>query len=515
MSENPYEKYYLNPDDSPVVSPEESASIPTFDSAKNDVIPAKEEPCDQVFTEHESDTLPSKLCDFDAPAVHSPANSEQYLHTDDVSTASENSASCEWNGNGNFVIAEKPVRENPTYNSYSENIDMQKGKNKRTPIALILLLCMIISTVFGGGSAYLVNFLNNKKLHSGSGLTIHQVSPESQGEDYTTTGELSTVEVVDKYADSVVEIVTETVTTGVFSQQFIQSGAGSGVIIDSKGYIVTNHHVIDGARKISVTLRNGQSYSAKMIGSDAKEDLALLKIEAENLTTAIIGDSDTLKVGQRTIAIGNPLGQLGGTVTEGIISALDRELVVDGQAMNLMQTDTAINPGNSGGGMFDSKGNLIGVVVAKSSGSEVEGLGFAIPINDALVVVSDLMEYGYVRGRVDIGIEFIDVSSEAVAWMYGLSETGCYVYNVGRDTNAEEAGFRSGDLVLKVDGKDVKTSDDIEEILKDKKVGDKVEFSIKRGSSMGKVTLELEEDIPDTIKNIPEDDDLIEWYNFG
>ncbi len=515
MSENPYEKYYLNPEDSPVVAQEEAVGTPTFNYAENDCVPEKEEDFTQVYTKPESDILPSVPCELGSSAVHSPTDSEQYLYTDDVRTVPEDSASCEWNGNGNLVAARESLKENPTYNSYSGDPLAQKNKNKRTPVSLILLLCMIISAVFGGGSAYLVNFLNNKKLHSDSGLTIHQVSPDSQSGDYTTAGELSTVEVVDKYADSVVEIVTETVTTGVFSQQFIQSGAGSGVIIDSKGYIVTNHHVIEGARKISVTLRNGKNYSAKMVGSDAKEDLALLKIEAENLTTAIIGNSDALKVGQRTIAIGNPLGQLGGTVTEGIISALDRELVVDGQSMNLMQTDTAINPGNSGGGMFDGKGNLIGVVVAKSSGSEVEGLGFAIPINDALVVVSDLMEYGYVRGRVDIGIEFIDISSEAVAWMYGLSETGCYVYEVDRNTNAEEAGFRSGDLVLKVDGKDVKTSEDIEKILEDKKVGDKVEFSIKRGSSMGKVTLELEEDIPDTIKNIPEDDDLIEWYNFG
>ncbi|MBR3972109.1 MAG: trypsin-like peptidase domain-containing protein [Ruminococcus sp.] len=310
--------------------------------------------------------------------------------------------------------------------------------------------------------------------------------------------------------DSVVEIITEYVQTGVFSQQYIKSGAGSGVIIDTEGYIVTNHHVIENAEKISVTLRNGENYSAELIGSDAKMDLALLKIKANKLTAAVFGNSDELKVGQRTVAIGNPLGQLGGTVTEGIISALDRDVTVDGQTMNLLQTDTAINPGNSGGGLFDGKGNLIGIVVAKSSGTEVEGLGFAIPINDAVDVISDLIDYGYVRGRIAVGMEFIDVDSEPVAWMYGLSDLGCYVYRVDSDSNAEEAGFKSGDLILSVDGVEVDTSDEVEAQLDKKTVGDAVEFKVKRGRKTGTLTLILEEYVPD--KGFGNSDDVfIEW----
>ena len=399
-------------------------------------------------------------------------------------------------------------------------VSESKPKKKNTKnrgkmsVAAILVLCVLLSSVAGAGSAFLVNYLMNSG-NFNSGLTINKISSNNSADDYNPYTELTTVDIVDKYADSVVEIITESVQTGVFAQQYIQSGAGSGVIIDSKGYIVTNHHVIDGARKISVTLRNGETYNAQLVGSDSKMDLALLKIEANGLTAAVFGDSDSLKVGQRTIAIGNPLGQLGGTVTEGIISALDRDVVVDGQTMNLLQTDTAINPGNSGGGMFDGNGNLIGIVVAKSSGSEVEGLGFAVPINDTIDVLSDLMEYGYVRGRIAIGMEFIDVTSDQVAWMYGLSHTGCYVYSVDNNSNASKAGFKSGDLILKVNGEKVSTSEDVEKILEEKNVGDEVVFNLQRGSSEGTVTLVLEEYVPESVRQEDSEDGNIDWHNFG
>lgn len=428
--------------------------------------------------------------------------------SDKVDFSNPSNSSFEWQGDG-FLMNSSPASQ---VVSQTEPPKKEVQKRGRMSVAAILILCVLISSVAGAGSAFLVNRLMNMDAFK-SELTINKVTSSNGTDGYNPYTELTTVEIVDKYADSVVEIITESVQTGVFAQQYIQSGAGSGVIIDSKGYIVTNHHVIDSARKISVTLRNGETYNAQLIGSDAKMDLALLKVEAKGLTAAIFGDSDALRVGQRTIAIGNPLGQLGGTVTEGIISALDRDVVVDGQTMNLLQTDTAINPGNSGGGMFDGNGNLIGIVVAKSSGSEVEGLGFAIPVNDAIDILSDLMEYGYVRGRVAIGMEFIDVTSDQVAWMYGLSSTGCYVYSVENNSNADEAGFRSGDLILKVDGESVKTSEDIEKILEEKNVGDKVVFSLQRGSSEGTVTLVLEEYVPESVRQ-EDSDDYIEWYNF-
>lgn len=413
-----------------------------------------------------------------------------------------NSGEFEWQGN-------TPKQTNASY-GYQNSNPMPSNdtrNNRRLPLAVIILICMAVSVIFGSGSAVFVNYYLDDKGFSDE-IPIFEKENNKITNTSPLTTELSTSTIVEKYADSVVEIITEYVKTGVFSQQYIESGAGSGVIIDSKGYIVTNHHVIEGAERISVTLRDGTTYQAQLMGSDSKMDLALLKVEADNLLTAVLGDSDDLKVGQRTIAIGNPLGQLGGTVTEGIISALDRNVTVDGQTMNLLQTDTAINPGNSGGGLFDGNGNLIGIVVAKSSGSEVEGLGFAIPINDAVDVVSDLIDYGYVRGRISIGMEFIDVNSEPVAWMYGLNKLGCYVYSVDEDSNAETAGFKSGDLITKVDGVSVKSSGDIKSQLEKKTVGDIVSFTIERGRSKGTLSLELEEYVPKDAK----DDYFLQWH---
>ena len=190
-------------------------------------------------------------------------------------------------------------------------------------------------------------------------------------------------DVVDLVADSVVEITTSHVVTDRFYHQYVTSGAGSGVVIAENGYIITNNHVIDGATEITVHLTDGRQFQAIVVGTDPKTDIAVLKIGTTGLTFATMGSSKDLVVGQDVIAIGNPLGSLGGTVTDGIISALDRTVTVDGTQMTLMQTNAAINPGNSGGGLFDMAGQLIGIVNAKQSDTGIEGLGFAIPIDIA------------------------------------------------------------------------------------------------------------------------------------
>lgn len=204
-------------------------------------------------------------------------------------------------------------------------------------------------------------------------------------------GNLSVAEVVKNVADTVVEITTTNVVTDRFYGQYITSGAGSGVIISENGYIITNHHVIDGARTITVRLTDGSEFSAKLVGSDADTDIAVLKIQATGLSYAVMGSSASLVVGQEVVAIGNPLGSLGGTVTDGIISALDRTVVVDGHKMTLMQTNAAINPGNSGGGLFNRAGELIGIVNAKQADTGIEGLGFAVPIDVAWASVEAIV----------------------------------------------------------------------------------------------------------------------------
>lgn len=215
-----------------------------------------------------------------------------------------------------------------------------------------------------------------------------------------------------------VEVTTKT-NSGYFGE--VATGAGSGVILTADGYIVTNHHVVDGGSAFTVRTRSGDTYEASLVGSDSQTDLAVLKIDAEGLTPAVLGDSDKLVVGETAVAIGNPLGELGGTVTSGIISALSREITTSaGATMELLQTNAAINPGNSGGGLFNSSGELIGIVNAKSVGEDIEGLGFAIPINTAKSVIEDLISDGYVRGRIDTGFTVVDLTDQATALQYGV-----------------------------------------------------------------------------------------------
>lgn len=431
--------------------------------------------------------------------------------------------SCEWYGVAQS--GEQPVSQHtaPYVPNFTQTQSVKperrsKGVTKGMFFAGIAI-CLCLSFLAGFAGTMVFDLIKSINTEVKNGISINKVDSQNYNTAYKDEG-LSTVEIVNKAADSVVEITTETVTTGVFAQQYIKSGAGSGVIVDEKGFIVTNHHVVDGATKVSVTLRDGTSYDAKVVGSDAKLDVALLEINPDTkLVAATFGDSDALMVGQRTVAIGNPLGQLGGSVTEGVLSALDRDVVIDGQTMSLLQTDTAINPGNSGGGLFDQNGNLIGIVNAKSSGSEVEGLGFAIPVNDVVNVIGDLSEYGYVRGRVSLGITFIDVESKQTAWMYGLEKTGCYIYSVDNNSNADVAGFASGDRVISVNGKEISTSDDVEEIIDNCAVGDEVTFKVENTSGKTySISFELEEYIPETenenfFENQSPIDDFSYWWS--
>lgn len=392
---------------------------------------------------------------------------------------------------------------NPAVNPYAHTTSNVKPKKEKKGVskgfvALMLVVCILLSTSLGftGAMLYTKMKVADAEISDNGAMIINKVDIDEQ-----TAQKLSdkpTSQITEEVADTVVEITTEVMSTNSFYGQYISQGAGSGVIISSDGYIVTNNHVINGATSITVTLRDKTTYEAELVGTDSIVDVALLKIDAKNLKAATFGDSDKLKVGDKAVAIGNPLGQLGGTVTDGIISALDRDVVIDGETMNLLQTDTAINPGNSGGGLFDGQGALVGVVVAKSSGEEIEGLGFAIPINDVIDILDDLKEHGYVRGRVAMGVQLIDLTNEMYAmYYYGNDEAGCYVYSVEFDSAAYKAGIQQGDRIVSVDGKKISTSSEVEEALEGKKVGDKVKLELERGSKTATIELELGEYIPE------------------
>ena len=304
-------------------------------------------------------------------------------------------------------------------------------------------------------------------------------------------GEIAAV--AEATADSVVEITTESVETGSDLRQYISSGAGSGIILSSDGYLVTNNHVIDGASKIYVTLHDGQSYAAVLVGTDAKTDVAVLKIEATGLTPAVIGDSSTLVVGETAVVVGNPLGQLGGTVTNGIISAKEREITLDGRTMSLLQTNATINPGNSGGGLFDGDGKLVGLVVAKSSGEDIEGLGFAIPINSVTDIISQLISAGYVSGRIDLGMSLVDVSNAQAAMLYGVRRIGVYIESAGASSDAAKAGLKAGDRIVSVNDANVSSMSDLNSVLDKLNVGDTAKFTIMRSSKTYTISFMLQE----------------------
>lgn len=389
---------------------------------------------------------------------------------------------------------------NYSFGPEQPKIPKKKKQVSLTTAILVSALVSVIVFTLCGGAGYLIlsnmqsdNDTNKSSVKSesdGSAVIYRDVTLRDQNGN-AVKGQLTVGEVADAAKDSVVEITTEALSTGQFMMQYVAEGAGSGVIITEDGYIVTNNHVIEGATSISVRTTDGKTHKAKLIGTDARTDLAVIKIEQKGLKSAIVGDFKKCKLGDTVVAIGNPLGQLGGTVTDGIISALDREITIDDNIMTLIQTNTAINPGNSGGGLFNTSGQLIGIVNAKSSGEDVEGLGFAIPIDLAQEVIEDLIEYGYVKGRIDTGIEVLEISDFQSAMYYRVQTAGLYVYSVTKNSDSEKSGFEPGDLIKSIDGTALTTDDEYYKIIESHKIGDKLEFVVMRKNKEIKLTMTL------------------------
>ena len=369
----------------------------------------------------------------------------------------------------------------------------------RSAVALVLAAAM----GFAGG------FVGAKFGGSGK-VVIQQVAPSStadsaSGSDSSITAasssgsSLTTEQVADLVSPSVVVITTEQVVYSQWSwygQNQVESGAGSGVIISSDGYILTCAHVVDGASNITVTIGD-KDYTATLVGEDTTSDIAVIKIDANGLTPATVGDSDSLKVGQNVMAVGNPLGELGGTVTGGMISALNRSVTIQGSSsvntMSLIQMDASVSPGNSGGGLFNMNGELVGIVNAKSSSSDAEGLGFAIPINDAIKVAQELLENGYVTGRPYLGITYLAVEDAQTAAQLGVNAYGVYVVEVVKGGPAEKAGLQAGDRIVSVDGTEIASKDDLGTLMQKHAAGDTLSITIAREGQMQTVNVTLGE----------------------
>ncbi len=292
-------------------------------------------------------------------------------------------------------------------------------------------------------------------------------------------------DVVQKVRPSVVGVITESFQT------YSTSSTGSGIILSEDGYIVTNNHVVEGGDSIAVTLDDGETYAAELIGTDVKSDIAVLKIDAQNLPAAEFGDSSQVEVGEAAIAIGNPLG-LNGTVTAGIISAVDREIQVGSSNMVLLQTDASINPGNSGGALLNEYGQVIGVNSAKISSEDSEGLGFAIPSNTVGPIVEELIDKGYVSGRPLTGINGRNVSALAAAF-YNIPQ-GILVDQVAPESDAAAKGLTAGDVIIGVDDIRVENISDACTLRDEHKAGDTMKLTFYRQGSTHEINIQLMEE---------------------
>ena len=354
------------------------------------------------------------------------------------------------------------------------------GKLARSAVALVLAAAMgfaggFVGAKYGGGSKVVIQQVERP--------ASSDSSTDSTGNSISATSGtgLSTAQVAEMVSPSVVVITTEQVVYSQWSwygQSQVESGAGSGVIISSDGYILTCAHVVSGASNITVSIGD-KDYPATLVGEDTTSDIAVVKVDATGLTPATVGNSDSLKVGESVMAVGNPLGELGGTVTSGIVSALNRSVSIQGSSsvntMSLIQMDASVSPGNSGGGLFNMNGELVGIVNAKSSDSDAEGLGFAIPVNDAVKVAQELLENGYVTGRPYLGISYYAVTDAQTAAQLGVNAYGVYIVEVVKGGPADKAGLQAGDRIVSVDGSEVATQSDLGTLMQNHKAGDTID----------------------------------------
>ena len=387
-------------------------------------------------------------------------------------------------------------------NVQTENVKPQKSSevkvykdssNTKKIIGISLVVAIIVSLISSSLTYFLVS-------NGGITKTLSDIT-------YNVEGVENPVVAVSKIAgNSVVGVKVDYYEQSFFGQLEEGESEGSGIIYSEDGYIITNNHVIEEAvgsnsATVTITLNDGTEYEAEIIGRDETTDLALLKIDAKGLNAAKFGNSDELQVGELAVAIGNPLGsEFAGSVTAGYISALDRTLTIDSTTYKLIQTDAAINPGNSGGALVNAKGEIIGINSAKISSTGVEGLGFAIPINEALKIIEQLKVTGKII-RPYIGIYGLDLD-ETTARRNKLVE-GVYVYQVYTNTPAQKAGISRGDIIVGIDGKDVTTKQELNEIKNSKNIGDTVELKLYRNGKYEtiKVTLDSDENVSSTATN--------------
>ena len=362
-------------------------------------------------------------------------------------------------------------------------------------ITALLLACAVVGGAAGYGGAAL----------SKCGKTTFQQSNRT-GQEFSVkkvSGQalMSPAEVYASTVNSIVSINCSAVSTNIFGQRVESASSGSGFVITQDGYIVTNHHVISGASSVTVTMYDGTEYPATVVGSDSDYDVAVLKIDATGLQPVTLGSSEDVNVGDTVLAIGNPLGELTFSMSQGIVSCCDRAINVDGTPFNMIQVDASINPGNSGGPLMNLYGEVVGIVSAKYSSysdTTVEGLGFAIPIGDVQAIITDIMENGQITNKPSFGIT-AGTMTQQMAAQYQIDQTsGAFVYSVNKGGGGEKAGLKMGDVITKADSTDITSMEDLTAAKKGHKAGDTVTVTYYRDGQTQTTELTFDAKTDDT-----------------
>ncbi|NCB53056.1 MAG: PDZ domain-containing protein [Clostridia bacterium] len=388
--------------------------------------------------------------------------------------------------------------------------DAQSGEPKKKnrgrgfmKVVSLVLTCVILGSAAGVVGGYYATDYRLSKEGSTNQVVIGSAATGTTGVSNTSgtyTGDvLAGDEIYDMACKQVVGITTAITTTNIFGQSTSSAVSGSGFIISTDGYILTNNHVIEYAAQygydLTVMLHDGTTYKATIVGYEDDNDVAVIKIDAEGLSPVVIGNSSAMKVGEQVYTVGNPLGELAYTMTGGMVSALDRTIVADNStSIDMFQIDAAVNSGNSGGPVYNSKGEVIGIVTAKYSDSGIEGLGFAIPINDAIEIATQLIENGYVAGKAYLGVSVKDI--ESYVTQYYNMPSGVYVDSVNTGSCAEKAGLKKGDIITGVGDVKVTSVEELKTALKNCAAGDTSAITVYRSGETLTLTVTFDEDQP-------------------
>ena len=365
--------------------------------------------------------------------------------------------------------------EQPAWEAATKKKKNSIWKKSGVKVTALLLACALVGGGAGFGGAALA-----RSVGVGGGTAIHQSDRTVQEVTVKkVTGQtlMTPAEVYASTVGSVVSINCSAVSTNIFGQRVESASSGSGFVITQDGYIVTNHHVVASASSVKVTMYDGKEYSAAVVGSDSDYDVAVLKVETTGLQPVTLGNSADVNVGDTVLAIGNPLGELTFSMSQGIVSCCDRAINVSGTPFNMIQVDASINPGNSGGPLMNLYGEVVGIVSAKYSSysnTAVEGLGFAIPIGDVQAVITDIMENGQITSKPSMGITAGTMTRQMAAQYQIDKDSGVFVYSVDKGGAGEKAGLRMGDVITKVDSTEITSMEDLTAAKKGRRAGDTV-----------------------------------------